>query len=57
MKEIFEPLPLLVAILIGGTVVFLINLSDEESTPFTAFGTGAFVGAAVQVGVRALGVS
>lgn len=65
MREIFEPVPLLVAAIAGATLFFLIansgNLAagsgvDTKSAGGTLL-TGAAVGAGVQIAVRLVGVS
>jgi len=63
MERIFEPLPLIVAAAIGAAIfVFVLTPASTTALPnasdmATRAGQGALVGAAVQVGVRLLGVS
>lgn len=55
--EVFELRPIIVAAVIGAAVFYIWNLIAEDDYSITALLVGAFIGASVQVGVRATGVS
>ena len=62
MKEVFEPVPLLVAALIGAGLVWVYSMAIAEPVLPATSNTnmiliGAAVGAGVQIGVRLTGVS
>lgn len=64
MKEIFEPLPLIAAGIIGGiTMVILVQVTssyvqDNNPNPILLVAAGGVVtGILVQIGVRTIGVS
>lgn len=57
MHEVFETKPIIVAAIIGGIIFYVWNLISEDDYSITALLVGAFIGAGVQVGVRAVGVS
>ena len=56
LRHVLAPKPLLVAALVGGLLLGAIATATKRRG-WGSFATGAAVGAAVQVGVRALGVS
>jgi hypothetical protein len=58
MKKAFEPVPLLVAAVIGAAIWTLINNTNNGTTPLTnTILYGALTGLGVQVGLRLSGVS
>jgi hypothetical protein len=61
MKSAFEPVPLLVAAIVGALALYLVsgfmNSSNSTTTAPNYLLLGALTGTLVQIGVRAVGVS
>jgi hypothetical protein len=62
MKTIFQPVPLLVAAVVGALLLYLVSGVVNASNPSNAAAPnylllGALTGLGVQIGVRVVGVS